>query len=79
MKITRVSLKLLQKKKQLHNFHADNLICCDRCENMFTLTFALADDRMQDLTITFFNKKPEVYISDPYTFNNYSGDEVYKQ
>lgn len=79
MKITRVSLKLLQKKKQLRNFHVDNLICCDRYENTFTLTFALADDRMQDLTITFFNKKPEVYISDPYTFNNYSEDEVYKQ
>ena len=74
MKITRVSLKLSQKKKQLRNFHVD-----DRYENTFTLTFALADDRMQDLTITFFNKKPEVYISDPYTFNNYSEDEVYKQ
>lgn len=79
MKITRVSLNPLRKKKQLHNFHADDLICCDLYKDTFTLTFALADDKMQDLSITFFDKKPKVYISDPYTFNNYDEDEVYEQ
>lgn len=53
MKITRVQLKLLQKRAQLHNLNSDNFIGCDLSNEMFTMTFAVAEEKIQDLSIVF--------------------------
>lgn len=47
MKITRVQLKLLQKRAQLHNLNSDNFIGCDLSNEMFTMTFAVAEEKME--------------------------------
>lgn len=71
MKITRVQLKLLQKRARLHNLNSDNFIGCDLSNEMFTMTFAVAEEKMQDLSIVFHkHRNPEIYISEPYSHGN---------
>ena len=68
MKITRVQLKLLQKRAQLHNLNSDNFIGCDLSNEMFTMTFA---EKIQDLSIVFHkHRNPKIYISEPYSHGN---------
>lgn len=54
MKITRVQLKLLQKRAQLHNLNSDNFIGCDLSNEMFTMTFAVAEERKYRICQLFF-------------------------
>lgn len=71
MKITRVQLKPLQKRAQLHNLNSDNFIGCDLSNEMFTMTFAVAEEKMQDLSIVFHkHRNLEIYISEPYSYGN---------
>ena len=72
--ITRVELKPLQKISQLKNLHACNCTETWRENDSFTMTFKLnngnSEKRLQDLTIIFEKKSPNIYISKPYLRNN---------
>lgn len=71
MKITRVQLKPLQKRAQLHNLNSDHFIGCDLDNEMFTMTFAVAEEKIQDLSVVFHkHHNPEIYISEPYSHGN---------
>lgn len=73
MGYTKVSLKPLQEMKQLKHLGNANHADYERINNMVTFTFQIAnaegDEVLQDLSI-IFERKPSVYISEPYTYNN---------
>ena len=79
MIITKVSLKPLHKISQLKNLRACNCVACGYEDDMFTMTFQLDNaegkEILQDLSIIFEKRIPEIYISQPYTYNN-AGSEV---
>lgn len=73
VKITKTILKQLKKKSQLDNFSGAEFINCgfDDERTLFTLTFRLKGNVMQDIGISFEKHNiPRVLISEPYCYDN---------
>lgn len=80
MKITRVTLKPLKKTSMLAQFRAAKCVFCGFENNIFTITFQINEEMeekiMKDLVIDFSDtRKPKVYISKPFTYDNAESEE----
>lgn len=72
-RITRVHLEPLRKKKQIMSLLSAEFVNSgfDDAGRMFTMTFSIGNQMLQDLAIGFEKHRlPCLYISEPYQYDN---------